>query len=432
MARVRVSGPRNPREKAYARARRELGPLASENELRRAARVFEPQQESAALREKKSRKRRSRTVVVYSDPSVDPLLLNRRGSAVRRVMSVERVIKKRALPEHPHALGTTENKPTEGPLPQQDLPEIGTEVRRSDVLPRSTSEEHADRSHSELARLWKEGLAEAQYFPERIREMEGAEVVARADLARGKELKGFSDEELKEEAFFRLHFLMRRQVFVHPKFEEEAHALAVKALGADSHEDDIRATVSLIRETLLSPIRGPMIEASVGKRLSLGKIRDDLLSFSGSGFLRRYPGTQQTVALPLQHDDVPSIDETEATEEPLRKREKDSPEPSGAKAETTRRTRLARIRQGKRAMSVYVEPQQADQFKAIAAAKGRGAQEYLEDLVSSVVITHSNLIERGKQMLKGPQRRRSFADSSLEKENQRLKAQLRQAGIKPG
>ena len=101
-----------------------------------------------------------------------------------------------------------------------------------------------------------------------------------------------------------------------------------------------------------------------------------------------------------------------------------------AKAETTKRAKLPPIRQGKRSLSAFVDPDRLDDFKAIAAAKGKGVTEHLESLILEDVKANQHLIKKGKEMLKEPKRYRSHA-AEVEQENRQLKDLLRRSGMKP-
>lgn len=113
----------------------------------------------------------------------------------------------------------------------------------------------------------------------------------------------------------------------------------------------------------------------------------------------------------------------------LPNKKKTTPDTRGAKAETTNPS-VQRSRRGKRALSVYVTGDELEDFKAVAAAMGKGAQECLEEFIATTVKNNKQLIPLGKEKLKGPRRRRSSTET-LEQENRRLKAQLRRVGIEP-
>src|SRR5262249_35564499 len=108
------------------------------------------------------------------------------------------------------------------------------------------------------------------------------------------------------------------------------------------------------------------------------------------------------------------------------------PEIKGAKKETTKRpSRFTEMRKGKRGLVTYVKEDKADDFKAIAAALGKGVDARLEELVLKDIIENACLIEVGREKLKQPQRYRSRAAEQLKEENQELKSQLRGAGVEP-
>lgn len=103
---------------------------------------------------------------------------------------------------------------------------------------------------------------------------------------------------------------------------------------------------------------------------------------------------------------------------------------SQAQKETTQ-PRIAKIRQGKRSVITRINPDRADDFKAIAAAKNMGVEAYLEKLILADVETNNHLIEPGRKKLQEPKQYRSRAALELEEQNRRLTKQLLAAGLKP-
>ena len=133
--------------------------------------------------------------------------------------------------------------------------------------------------------------------------------------------------------------------------------------------------------------------------------------------------------------DQASQDERPGSEERqgqfMPEKNKRSVDSRGAKAETTKRSRFAELRKGRRGLVTYVKTDKADDFKAIAAAKEKGVEAYLEELVLKEIEANEHLIERGRKKLKEPRRYRSRASIELEEQNRRLREQLHDAGLKP-
>ncbi len=104
--------------------------------------------------------------------------------------------------------------------------------------------------------------------------------------------------------------------------------------------------------------------------------------------------------------------------------------PRAAKGEATKRRYGNRFRKGRRLVAAYLEEDDADNLKAIAAANGLGVTAYVEQLLSTTIKDHRALIPVGQEKLNAPKRYRSRA-VELEAENRKLRRQLRGSGAKP-
>lgn len=79
-----------------------------------------------------------------------------------------------------------------------------------------------------------------------------------------------------------------------------------------------------------------------------------------------------------------------------------------ARAETTRAKNQDRPkRAGKKAMAAYLDPKDAENMAAIAAANDMGVTDYMSDVLSAHVAKNAHLIPEGRRKLKQPKRYRT-------------------------
>lgn len=98
-----------------------------------------------------------------------------------------------------------------------------------------------------------------------------------------------------------------------------------------------------------------------------------------------------------------------------------------------RQSYVPHIRRGRRGFTAYLVEEDAESFRAIAAADDKGVTEYLESLVAKDLEVNAAKIEIGKRKLaeQRPKRYRSRAALDLEEQNRRLREQLRKLGATP-
>jgi DNA-binding MarR family transcriptional regulator len=100
-----------------------------------------------------------------------------------------------------------------------------------------------------------------------------------------------------------------------------------------------------------------------------------------------------------------------------------------AKAEATDRRRKDRA--NKRGHTIYITDEQNNKLRAIAAAKDRNVQAFLEELVQNMIDANEHLVPMGEKKLREGKRPLRLRSRELAEENARLRAQLKRAGFKP-